>query len=151
MSTYLTACLLVYSTLRLTIESHSPSFDLNLLPARTDPRLYCQEIISSAGCLLNPSTAIVIRHSLIFSVGITFTYLGATENEAAPSPEMQHITRFFEAGEQGIRMRKFFFSMLRSGPASFIDLDTDESEEEFDVALFKIKARAWFGMDLWEA
>lgn len=94
------------------------------------------------------SANLAFKHGLIFSLGIAFTYIQATEEETTPSAEMHQILGFFEAGEQGERMLGFFHSMLRSGPATVIDLRANRDKEECDGKSLRAEARAWFGMDM---
>lgn len=143
-----TACILINSTLQLAGSSNALASDQLPRPSYTDPRTYCRKIIDSVMKFLTASSSPLPTHCLVFPLGMAFAYLQATDT-GARSLEMQQLLDFFNSGEKGMRIRRFFYSMLRSGPASVIDLQDEEIEGPVsEWRFFRAKTRAWFGMTI---
>lgn len=147
MSHYWTACVLLYSTLRLTLAACSATDALLCLPERADPRIYCKHIVDATEVLHHQLAGAFGAHAQVFPLSMAAAYLLATEGGldgcSERSPATDKMFSFFEKGDMGTRLKGLLSSMFRS---TGIPVAGDDGKRN-EIEQMALQARAWFGMD----
>ncbi|KAH8891986.1 hypothetical protein GQ53DRAFT_841306 [Thozetella sp. PMI_491] len=123
MSIFWASCVVLYITMRAV--SASPA----ILPARTDPRRYCELIASLGPSFFRPSSGLCGTHLCLFSLVVALRYLNqveGTDASAPMSPERQVLIGYMKmAKDDGGKSAAFMRSMV----AAADEMPLDEAAE----------------------